>query len=217
MRGAERRQALVRKRRTRWPALRSGRSPEIRQGSPADDVGRRASRRSTVAFLSRRRAALSSGLPPDRQPAPGRRLVVASRAEPRRRPGAVRAKHGAQAPHQTGGSRPRPSTEGWRPYISARGPHLRPQPGRLEAFAPRRHFIDPLRRKTPHEAPSVSRVAALYICSYRDARNLFSQFCEVGLRGQRNRIREFLTDHHCNCPTSRRNWAQGALSFCRFI
>src|SRR5436309_10123383 len=30
MRGAERRQALVRKRRTRWPSSRIGRSPEIR-------------------------------------------------------------------------------------------------------------------------------------------------------------------------------------------
>ena len=34
------------------------------------------------------RAALSSGLSPDRQPAPGGRLVVASRAEPRNRPSA---------------------------------------------------------------------------------------------------------------------------------
>ena len=32
-----------------WPASRSGRSPD-RQGSPANDAGRRASRRSTAAF-----------------------------------------------------------------------------------------------------------------------------------------------------------------------
>src|SRR5258707_13434220 len=38
-------------RRTRWPALRSGRSLD-RQGSPANDAGRRASRRSTAAFLA---------------------------------------------------------------------------------------------------------------------------------------------------------------------
>ena len=39
----------MRNRRTPWPALRSGRSLD-RQGSPADDAGRRASRRSTAAF-----------------------------------------------------------------------------------------------------------------------------------------------------------------------
>jgi len=37
-------------------------------------------RRSTAAFSFRRRAALSSGIFPDRQPAPGRRLVVATQA-----------------------------------------------------------------------------------------------------------------------------------------
>ena len=48
---------------------------------------------------------------PDRQRAPRRRLVVASRAEPRRRPGAVRARHDPRAPHQTQGSRLRPSMQ----------------------------------------------------------------------------------------------------------
>jgi hypothetical protein len=60
-RGAERRQALVRKRRTRWSVSRADPSPDRRR-SPASDVGRRAFRRSAAAFSLRRRAALSMEL-----------------------------------------------------------------------------------------------------------------------------------------------------------
>ena len=74
-------------RRTPWPVSRSGRSLQ-RKGSPASNVGRRASRRSTAAFLSVVGPRFRPDTAPDRQPAPGRRLVVASRAEPRRRPSA---------------------------------------------------------------------------------------------------------------------------------
>ena len=49
MRGAGRRQALVRKRRTPWPASRQGRSSDRRR-SPAHDAGRRASRRPAAAL-----------------------------------------------------------------------------------------------------------------------------------------------------------------------
>ena len=54
-------------RRTRWPASRSDRSPD-RQGSPANDAGRRASRRSTAAFLAKLSLRRSSG-PGFREPA----------------------------------------------------------------------------------------------------------------------------------------------------
>ena len=77
MRGAERRQALVRKRRTRWSVSRADRSPDRRR-SPASDVGRRAFRRPAAAFSFRRRAALSgicadvSQLPAGDRSVPGR-------------------------------------------------------------------------------------------------------------------------------------------------
>jgi hypothetical protein len=57
-------------RRTRWPALRSGRSLD-RQGSPANDAGRRASRRSTAAFFDPGPRFSSRHLRLVRQPAPG--------------------------------------------------------------------------------------------------------------------------------------------------
>ena len=75
-------------------------------------------RRSTAAFSFRRRAALSSGLNPDRQPAPGRRPVVASRAEPRRRPSA-----GLRAP-PAGAAQPMSGLPDIGP--GRRKPHLRP-------------------------------------------------------------------------------------------
>ena len=96
--GAERRQALVRKRRTRWLASRSSRSSDRRR-SPASDVGRRAFRRSAAASFLRRRAALSAArFKRCRQPAPGRGSLC-PRAEPRRRPGAG-CEPAARAPHQ---------------------------------------------------------------------------------------------------------------------
>ena len=116
-----------------------------------------ASRRSTggdrfrpLWTVTRRRAALrGEGLDLVRQRAPRSRLIVARRAEPRRRPGAVRARHGAQAPHQTTGSRPKPST-GLAGVIC--GPEAAsPAPTQLALL--RRRFVDPLHLKTPHEAP----------------------------------------------------------------
>ena len=58
--GVKRRKALVRNAAPRGPPYGWGRSLQ-RKGSPASNVGRRASRRFTAAFLLRRRAALSSG------------------------------------------------------------------------------------------------------------------------------------------------------------
>jgi hypothetical protein len=106
-------------RRTRWPALRSGRSLD-RQGSPANDAGRRASRRSTAAFLAKLSPRRSSG-PGFRetgicagpvQRAPRRAVLM----PPGSLPGAARVR----------GYEPRPQ-----------GPHPAPPTERLQDDAPR--------------------------------------------------------------------------------
>ncbi len=84
-------------RRTPWPVSRSGRSLQ-RKGSPASNVGRRASRRSTAAFAeTTKRRLISSGprflarghLRPDPvQQSSLRKGRSAQRAEPRNRPSA---------------------------------------------------------------------------------------------------------------------------------
>src|SRR5437016_5282592 len=109
-RSADRR--WVRKRRTPWPASRSDRS-RVRPRSPADDAGRRASRRSTAAFRETEISLqLRAGLPgagigagPVQQ-APCRAVLV----PPGRGPGAARVR----------GYEPRPQ-----------GPHLAPSAERL--------------------------------------------------------------------------------------
>jgi hypothetical protein len=84
-RGAERRQALVRKRRTPDRPRGQVHLRKFGRRSPAIDAGRRAFRRSAAAFSLRRRAALS-GICAD-QPAPGGGSLC-PQAEPRRRPSA---------------------------------------------------------------------------------------------------------------------------------
>ena len=84
----------MRKRRTPWPASRSGRS-RVRPRSPANDAGRRASRRSTAAFRETEISLqLRAGLPgagigagPVQQ-APCRAVLV----PPGRGPGAARVR-----------------------------------------------------------------------------------------------------------------------------
>ena len=95
-----------------WPASRSGRSPDRRR-SPADDAGRRASRRSTAAFRETEISLqLRAGLPGSGigagpvQQAPCRAILV----PPGRGPGAARVR----------GYEPRPQ-----------GPHLAPSAERL--------------------------------------------------------------------------------------
>ena len=99
-----------------------------------------------------------------RQRAPRSRLIVARRAEPRRRPGAVRARHGAQAPHQTEASRPRSSTGVGGRKLKPQGRISGPNPnGRRARPVSACHrlragiSVDPLHLKTPHEAPLVER------------------------------------------------------------
>ena len=104
----------MRKRRTAWPALRRGRSP-VRQGPPANDAGRRASRRSTAAFLAKLSLRRSSGpgfretgicaRPVQRAP---RRAVV---MPPGTMPGAARVRGYEPRPQ---GPPPAPPTERWR-------------------------------------------------------------------------------------------------------
>ena len=106
---AERRQALGAERRTPWPALRSGRSLD-RQGPPANDAGRRASRRSTAAFSVRRRAALST--------AGGWVFAQAPRPSASSWQGAVVPPGGAPTPPECRGLR----------CLDPRAPH-RPRPG----------------------------------------------------------------------------------------
>jgi hypothetical protein len=96
-------------RRTSCPPCGSGRS-FLRKGPPANDAGRRASRRFA------RRSCLGAGprfrpdTAPDRQRAPRGRLVVACRAEPRRRPSiCLRGKSAGAGPiHTNGATGPRP-------------------------------------------------------------------------------------------------------------
>jgi hypothetical protein len=152
LRGAERREALGAERRTPWPALRSGRSLD-RQGSPANDAGRRASRRSTAAFSFRRRAALST--------AGGRAFAQAPRPSASSWQGAVVPPGGApttpecvlcearpQAPH-----RPRPG-------ISPGAGHPR-----RKACSPASPSVRPA-STTPREAPLSGRGCAEYNGDY---------------------------------------------------
>ena len=110
-RGGEAPKGAGAERRTPWPVLRSGRSLQ-RKGSPASDVGRRASRRSTAAFAeTTKRRLISSGprflarghLRPDPvQQAPCGRVVVPNG----RSPGTARVRKDSDALRPRGPHRP---------------------------------------------------------------------------------------------------------------
>src|SRR5215212_7586605 len=81
-----------------------------------------------------------------RQPAPGRRLIVASRAEPRRRPSAwLRTTPAGAAPNDIG-NYPVPSTRGFA------GPHLRSQTSDLLRLQDRLQMAALASRVTQHYA-----------------------------------------------------------------
>ena len=139
MRGAERRQALVRKRRTRSPASRSGRSPRTlrdhrpmtRTGAPLGALLRRSPYGAGPRFQQRLRAAISQ-------------LLAGDRSVPGRSPDAARER----------GCEPRP-----------RAPHRR-RPGIAGRPPPKPRTCSPARSpirsalKTPHECAPLAEQGA---------------------------------------------------------
>ena len=140
-------------RRTRWPALRSGRSLD-RQGPPANDAGRRASRRSTAAF---REAETSLQL---RAGLPGTHLFLPLTSAPV-------PFHTVVAPWPPGGrDGPRPaSTSQSGPNAARLVARSRPSAGLRDlpaGAAPRS-----IRRTSPEDAPQRARWAHMSLFSFK--------------------------------------------------